>query len=327
MDPWMIAALIAAAIGIGTLTSSAAAQANAALPRVTAFGVVDVPTPGLNGLWDLWVTGLNGRTGQAMMALIPGGAQDPNRIYLNMIYIPAALVQAQPTNVDWKYTFTPKGQTLPFTIVVPAAILQAYAAAPKNALRAQMQGSLAWMMAHPVQETLPTGGCSPQIVSQAIDDGSYLIFGKDSHGNTLSSSHLGSLQGGPFPSSGSASDMAQWMANNASLIAATIQEIVTAFDCQPNPDDQNSLNQLKAKIEAFAMKAGVSLATTIGGDIASALSSKGSDVPTDAGTDQSNDFTQQNSTGPTDSPSDVAPSDVATTDVSPTDQATDTSMA
>lgn len=124
MNPWMIAALLAGVIGVATLAKNAA---QAALPRVTSFGLTYFPIPGVASLWDLWVTSLSGLTGTAMLARIPGG---------QMIYIPAALIAKQPTNADWSYTFTPRGQAATFTIVVPAAILQAYAAAPKSALQA-----------------------------------------------------------------------------------------------------------------------------------------------------------------------------------------------
>lgn len=144
MNPWYLLALLAGAFGIAQIAKSAADQAAASIPRVTAFAVIDLPTQGLNGQWDLWVTGINGLTGPAMMKIIPGEAQnppDPSRLYLDMIYIPAALVQKQPTNVDWKYTFTPKGATTPWTLLVPAAILQAYAKAPKTELMRRMVGS------------------------------------------------------------------------------------------------------------------------------------------------------------------------------------------
>jgi hypothetical protein len=144
MNPWYLAALLAGVLGVATLAKSAADQATASLPKVTAFAVIDLPTSGLNGQWDLWVTGINGLSGPGMMKIIPGEAQnppDPSRLYLDMIYIPASLVQAQPTNVDWKYTFTPKGASTPWTLLVPASILQAYAKAPKTELMKRMVSS------------------------------------------------------------------------------------------------------------------------------------------------------------------------------------------
>ena len=144
MDPFYLIALIAGAIGVGFIAKNAADQATAALPKVTAFAVIDIPTAGLNGQWDLWVTGINGLSGAPMLKLIPGVAQnppDPSRPYLYMVYIPASLVQAQRADVDWRYTFTPQGATTPWTLLVPASILQAYAKAPKNELIKKMMGS------------------------------------------------------------------------------------------------------------------------------------------------------------------------------------------
>ena len=284
MDPWMIAALIAAAIGIGTLTSSAAAQATAALPKVTSFSVITVPVQGLSGLWDLWVTGLNGLQGNAMMNLIPGGVQDPSRIYLNMIYIPAALVSAQPTNLDWKYTFVPKGQTAPFTILVPASILQQYAATPKNPLLARMGQSQAWLHEHPLQMTLSdqSGACAPQVVTQAIDDANALIA--------------------KFPNNPSASDVASWLASNAASITSVVQEIVTAIQCAANPGDQSTLDSLKSQIESFAFKAGAkAVADALGNAFKSSTDSPSTDsAPTD---------TTPTDTSSTDAPSTDVPTD------------------
>lgn len=126
MNPWYLLALIAGAIGVGTLASS---SAKAAMPRVTNWALNILPRPG-TGQWDLWVTGLNGLVGPAMLALVPDH---------QMIYIPAAKAMSQPLTGDWIYTFTPVGSATPFSIVVPAAVLQAYAAAPKTqALKASV---------------------------------------------------------------------------------------------------------------------------------------------------------------------------------------------
>jgi len=126
MEPWQLLAMLVAAIGVTSLAASASAQATASMPHVTRVALVVDPTPGINGQWDLWVVGLNGLYGQQMLSIIPGN---------QFIYIPAALVMAQPTNKDWVYTFTPRGQTSPYSIVVPAGALQYYASLPKNMTR------------------------------------------------------------------------------------------------------------------------------------------------------------------------------------------------
>ena len=147
MDPWYLLALLAGALGVGILASNAAAQANAMLPRVTSFGIVAAPIPGVNSTGDMWVTGINGLTGMAMLRLIPGAMQayaalhpeiqtwdDARAAGLiddinahSVLFIPASVLRQQPTNVDFKYTFTPRGATLPYTLLVPASILQQYA--------------------------------------------------------------------------------------------------------------------------------------------------------------------------------------------------------
>lgn len=119
MNPWYLLALLAGAIGVGTLASNAS---KAAMPRVTAWALNILPRPG-TGQWDLWVTGLNGLTGPAMLALIPGG---------QMIYIPAAKAMSEPATADWTYTFTPAGSARSMSIVVPAAVIAAYQKAPKT---------------------------------------------------------------------------------------------------------------------------------------------------------------------------------------------------
>lgn len=219
MNPWMIAALIAGAIGVASLAKSAAL---AALPRVTSWALVYIPTPGVNGLWDLWITSLSGASGPAMLSAIPGG---------QMIYIPAALASKQPMNADWSYTFTPRGSSQPFTIVVPAAILQAYAATPKSALVAQAIASHAAMQGHlqNIQMVQPTA----QAPTTAQDIANLI-------------SRVKAVIASAPPAGSDASTYGLWLATTALQVPGFIASVQTAISAIQNNTVVGDLATLQA---------------------------------------------------------------------------------
>ncbi len=232
MNPWLLFGLV---LGIGALAAGAAAQANAAIPRVSGWGLNFIPTPGVSGLWDFFVTGLNGAGGGAMLQMTPG--HQP-------IYIPAALIQAQPNDVDWTYTFTPKGATTTFTIVVPGALVTAYKNAPKKAYVAQAYQAHAASRAQLGDIQMVDFSNPPPVQQTAITDVAALL--------TVAN---GIIKG--FPKEGSpAGDYASWGLATGLQVPGIINDVNNAIN-EPgtSSDNVNSLRDLLGPLGTLVAKA------------------------------------------------------------------------
>jgi hypothetical protein len=250
MEPWQLLALLAAAFGVTTLAASAAAQATASMPRVTRVAEVTDPTPGINGQWDLWVVGLNGVYGMQMLQMIPGH---------QFIYIPAALVMAQPTNKDWVYTFTPRGQTQPFSIVVPAGALQYYATLPKSrtVVRAAAGNTALqtpnWLYALQ-HSSNPCGVLDPSNIMNQVQ-------------SAISS----------FPKDGSdASAYVGWAATNITTVVTDAQQVAQCLSSGQLSDPggvQTYLNTAIPQLVQLAAKAATAGGQAVANALGSALSS------------------------------------------------------
>lgn len=277
MDPWTLAALAAAAIGVAMLAGNASAQALAALPKVTSFALITLPTPGLNGQWDLWVTGINGLSGAPMMKLIPGEAQnppDPTRLYLDMIYIPASLVQAQPTNVDWKYTFTPKGATMPWTLLVPASILQAYAKAPKSEMQKRIEGALVAM-----QQLKANGALTMNIfASSSTSSNACNVLQPDNIVNQVKSAI------GAFPGDGSdAGAYISWTATYGMKIYNDANDLINCINSGQLSDTSGWMAYLSTALPQLLGLVSKAVSSALSSGIGGGSDAGGTDMPSDTG--------------------------------------------
>lgn len=270
MNPWYLAAILAGAAGVAALSASASAQANAAIPKVTNWGIIVQPEPGVNGQWDFWVTGLDGKTGSAMLAAVPGNQQ---------IYIPAATIQSQPTTTDFKYTFTPKGATAPFTIIVPAALLQAYASEPKTEWRKNIFATYtATRRRGPI--VIPSV-LTPQVTTTAPATCSTDVTSVINRAQTI-------ING--FPADGSdSSAYASWMLTTAIQVPSVIGDINTVINCINQGSatgDISMLQALLAKLLPLVSKATqLSASSTSSSDVVPSDQTPPPDqtVPTDGG--------------------------------------------
>ena len=183
-----------------------------------------MPSPGVNGQWDLWVTSLDGKMGQAMLANIPGN---------QMIYIPAAVAQAQPPTADFRYTFTPKGATAPFTILVPAAVIAAYQKTPKTEMTKRVLGSE--VFGHAALQNIVPPWASSSGVTCAQDVTAVMNRAQSIVSN--------------FPPDGSdASAYAAWLLSTAAQVPSVISDVNAAIDCINQGSATGDISMLQALI-------------------------------------------------------------------------------